>query len=40
MNGSALFIKNFIVVRCEVSGYEYSSTIHEQFHENFMNIVP
>ena len=29
-----------VVVRCDVSGYEYSSNIHEQFHETFMNIVP
>ena len=28
-----------VVVRCDISGYEYSSNIHEQFHENFMNIV-
>ena len=29
-----------VVIRCDVSGYKYSSNIHEQFHENFMNIVP
>ena len=29
-----------VVVRCDVSGYEYSSNIHEQFHETVMNIVP
>ena len=28
-----------VVVRCDVSGYEYSSNIHEQFHENVMGIV-